>query len=196
MVRSYLSTLSSVELPLWQALLLGGAALLVGSYVSQPQPSKPTTCTTSKKEEDEQTDKQPEEKVEEPLEVPRQHIKLAQNEGTKMVLVVRTDLKMTGGKVASQCAHATLECFRRALKYAPEILKVWEYMGQAKITVKCRSQSEMEELEANARKLGLVTHMFKDDGRTQVASGALTVLGVGPGPISVIDKVTGHLKLY
>ncbi|KAJ1853499.1 hypothetical protein GGH12_002016 [Coemansia sp. RSA 1822] len=196
MARSYLSTLSSVELPLWQVLLLGGAALLVGSYVSQPQLLKPTACTTSKKEKEEQTEKKTEDKIEEPLEVPRQYIKLAQNEGTKMVLVVRTDLKMTGGKVASQCAHATLECFRKALKYAPEILKVWEYMGQAKITVKCRSQSEMEELEVNARKLGLVTHLFKDDGRTQVASGALTVLGVGPGPISVINQVTGHLKLY
>ncbi|KAJ2355835.1 hypothetical protein GGF43_002448 [Coemansia sp. RSA 2618] len=192
MVQSYFSQLNSVELPLWQVLVLGGAVLLTGSYISSSgkQKALPAMTINQLEPEPEQTATH---NTEEILEVPRQHIKLAQREGTKMVLVVRTDLKMAGGKVASQCAHATLECYRKAAKYAPEILKFWEYMGQAKITVKCRSQSEMEELNTNARELGLVTHLFKDDHGVQ---SALTVLGVGPGPISVVDKVTGHLKLY
>jgi PTH2 family peptidyl-tRNA hydrolase len=32
-------------------------------------------------------------------------------------------------------------------------------------------------------------------GRTQIAAGSRTVLGIGPGPVKTIDKVTSHLKL-
>ncbi|PIA18522.1 peptidyl-tRNA hydrolase, partial [Coemansia reversa NRRL 1564] len=113
----------------------------------------------------------------------------------KIVLVVRTDLRMTGGKVASQCSHATLECYRKALKYAPEILQLWERLGQAKVTLKCKGENEMMQLEKAANEMGLVCHAFRDDGRTQIASGSLTVLGIGPGPVSIVNKVTGHLKL-
>ena len=38
--------------------------------------------------------------------------------------------------------------------------------------------------------------IIHDAGRTQIASGTATVLGIGPGPSSVIDNVSGHLKLY
>ena len=33
-------------------------------------------------------------------------------------------------------------------------------------------------------------------GRTQIAPGSHTVLAVGPAPGSMVDKVTGNLKLY
>jgi len=44
------------------------------------------------------------------------------------VLVVRTDLKMRKGKIAAQCGHATLGCYKRAQKGA---LKRWMRHGQA-----------------------------------------------------------------
>ncbi len=53
----------------------------------------------------------------------------------------------------------------------------------------------MQILQAQAISLGLCAQVIHDAGRTQIASGSATVLGVGPGPKSVIDKVTGHLKL-
>lgn len=37
----------------------------------------------------------------------------------KLVLVVRTDLGMGKGKVAAQCGHATLACYKRATKLMP-----------------------------------------------------------------------------
>jgi len=53
----------------------------------------------------------------------------------------------------------------------------------------------MDELQAKAMSMGLCAQVIHDAGRTQIASGSATVLGVGPGPKSVIDGVTGHLKL-
>ena len=56
--------------------------------------------------------------------------------------------------------------------------------------------AEMVELERVARQKGLVTTIIHDAGHTQVDPGTATVLGIGPGPASVIDSVTGHLRLY
>ncbi|KIW06464.1 peptidyl-tRNA hydrolase [Verruconis gallopava] len=117
------------------------------------------------------------------------------NEECKLVLVVRTDLGMTKGKIAAQCSHATLACYK-ALKAANSpILTRWERMGQAKVTVQAKSEDELLLLQAQAVSLGLCARIIHDAGRTQIASGSATVLGVGPGPRSVVDAVTGGLKL-
>lgn len=50
-------------------------------------------------------------------------------------------------------------------------------------------------LRARARALGIPAEVIADAGRTQIASGSRTVLGVGPAPRSAVDAVTGHLKL-
>ena len=39
----------------------------------------------------------------------------------KLVLVVRTDLGMGKGKIAAQCGHATLACYKRASRYMPKV---------------------------------------------------------------------------
>ncbi len=58
-----------------------------------------------------------------------------------------------------------------------------------------KSQDEMLQLCRKARGMGLVAEVVKDAGRTQIEAGSMTVLGVGPAPKSLIDEVTGHLKL-
>ncbi len=50
-------------------------------------------------------------------------------------------------------------------------------------------------LQAQAISLGVVAEVIADAGRTQIASGSYTVLGIGPAPKSVVDVVTGQLKL-
>lgn len=42
-------------------------------------------------------------------------------EECKMVLVVRTDLKMTKGKAAAQCAHAAVACYKSIARSNPEV---------------------------------------------------------------------------
>lgn len=53
----------------------------------------------------------------------------------------------------------------------------------------------MMALMAEARALGITAQVIQDAGRTQIDPGSLTVLGVGPAPRSLVDRVTGHLKL-
>ena len=75
------------------------------------------------------------------------------------------------------------------------ILRRWERQGQAKVALQVKDEAEMEMLQAKAMSLGLVAEVIADAGRTQIASGSHTVLGIGPAPKSIIDTVTGHLKL-
>ncbi|KAL2017276.1 hypothetical protein VTK56DRAFT_2345 [Thermocarpiscus australiensis] len=125
------------------------------------------------------------------------------NEECKLVLVVRTDLGMTKGKIAAQCGHATLACYKALLRHAQrdpqsaqaQILRQWERLGQAKIAVQVKGEDELLALLARARGLGVTAEVVADAGRTQIASGSRTVLGVGPAPKSSVDLVTGHLKL-
>ncbi|KXJ96671.1 peptidyl-tRNA hydrolase PTH2-domain-containing protein [Microdochium bolleyi] len=125
------------------------------------------------------------------------------NEECKLVLVVRTDLGMTKGKIAAQCSHATLACYKtlsRAQAKNPssaeaKILQRWERLGQAKIAVQVKSEEEMLELMGKARSLGITAEVIQDAGRTQIDPGSLTVLGVGPAPKSQVDLVTSSLKL-
>ena len=164
-----------------QAKSLG---LFGGSPISAP-PRKGKAAEDSDDSEDEDEDNTT------PAEFP------GHKEECKMVLVVRTDLGMTKGKIGAQCGHATLACYKHFLRTAPNspILRRWESLGQAKVALQIKSEEELELLQAQALSLGLVAHIIHDAGRTQIASGSATVLGIGPAPKSVIDQVTGHLKL-
>jgi peptidyl-tRNA hydrolase len=79
----------------------------------------------------------------------------------KMVLCVRTDLKMQRGKVAAQCGHAVLGAYREARRrgrsgkedqeVCREALRQWSRQGQAKIALAIPDEATMMDLEAKAR---------------------------------------------
>jgi PTH2 family peptidyl-tRNA hydrolase len=115
----------------------------------------------------------------------------------KLVFVVRTDLGIGKGKLATQCAHAAVICYQKLLSTSPKTLKLWELMGQPKIVLKAEEEGEQYLLHLcdKAKALGLVTAVVRDAGRTQVERGTITVLGIGPGKSFLIDQITKHLKL-
>lgn len=114
----------------------------------------------------------------------------------KMILVVRNDLKMGKGKVAAQCSHAAVSAYKQVQRRNPELLKQWEYCGQPKVVVKAPDEETLIELLGHAKEVGLPVSLIQDAGRTQIAPGSRTVLGIGPGPADLVDRVTGELKLY
>nr|ADD37956.1 Peptidyl-tRNA hydrolase 2, mitochondrial [Lepeophtheirus salmonis] len=122
----------------------------------------------------------------------------ARKKGCKMVLVVRNDLKMSKGKVAAQCSHATLDAYKRGKKggaRAKQVIRLWETYGQKKVTLKGDSEEQLLELQKMATFKGVTNAIIKDAGRTEVEPGTLTVLAVGPDLESKVDEITGHLKL-
>ncbi|KAF8624809.1 hypothetical protein AX15_005696 [Amanita polypyramis BW_CC] len=109
-------------------------------------------------------------------------------EPCKLVLVVRTDLGMTPGKVAAQCGHATLACYKALIRKNPVLLQHWELTGQAKIALKAKSEQQLLELEAIAKSLNICARSIHDAGHTQVEAGTRTVLGIGPAPVELVNQ--------
>ncbi|XP_012216480.1 peptidyl-tRNA hydrolase 2, mitochondrial isoform X2 [Linepithema humile] len=114
----------------------------------------------------------------------------------KLVLVIRTDLKMGKGKVAAQCSHAAVAAYKTARRVSSKAVKIWEKCGQAKIILKVDSEAELMKIAKQAKDMGLISNMIQDAGHTQIPAGSRTVCAIGPGPAKLIDQVTGHLKLF
>ena len=113
-----------------------------------------------------------------------------------MVLCVNTSLKMGKGKIAAQCCHAAVGCYKKATKACPKGLQAWEMTGCAKIAVKCPSEDEMmNEILSKAKRAGIPHYFVEDAGRTQIAAGSRTVSGLGPAPVRAFEGITTHLKL-
>jgi peptidyl-tRNA hydrolase, PTH2 family len=110
----------------------------------------------------------------------------------KQAIVIRTDLKMGKGKIASQVAHASVEGVGRSSKAR---IDAWKSEGMKKVILKVSSEEEIFLLYERAKKEKLVSTIIRDAGRTQIESGSVTALAVGPDEDEKVNKVTGHLKL-
>ncbi|KUL84675.1 hypothetical protein ZTR_06695 [Talaromyces verruculosus] len=177
-----------------------GQGASLGLFSASPATAGRSKSKRAAKEKETKNDLESESEEEEDSEEEGDDAELATFEGNieevKLVLVVRTDLGMGKGKIAAQCSHATLACYKYYFSKAPDspILKRWERGGQAKVALQVKTEEEMLVLQAQAMSLGLCARVIQDAGRTQIASGSRTVLGV-LGPKTVVDQVTGHLKL-
>ncbi|KAF8350239.1 peptidyl-tRNA hydrolase PTH2-domain-containing protein [Amanita rubescens] len=112
----------------------------------------------------------------------------------KLVLVVRSDLGMSAGKIAAQCSHATLACYKTMQNTNLKALREWERSGETKVALRCSDEKELLALQARAQSLNLYTRSIQDAGRTQIAAGSRTVLGIA-GPARLINRITGKLRL-
>ncbi|KAJ2863116.1 hypothetical protein GGH94_003817 [Coemansia aciculifera] len=180
-------SLLTAKVPVWQVLLASGTAFAAARIL---QRTLLKGCCSSRSIQTSAASEAPKKNKRD------SDVGMSFGEDTKLVLIIRTDLGMSKGKIAAQCSHATLGCYKRALKQAPAMLKAWEYTGQAKVTLKCNSEEELVDLQKKAQAAGLVAQSICDAGRTQIAAGSRTVLGIGPGPVGAVDRVSGHLKLY
>ncbi|KII93668.1 hypothetical protein PLICRDRAFT_35885 [Plicaturopsis crispa FD-325 SS-3] len=124
---------------------------------------------------------------------PRETLQVDVEDECKLVLVARSDLGMSVGKIAAQ--HATLACYQTLSVSNPALLRRWERTGQTKVALRCANEEELLQLQAHARSLNLCARSIQDAGRTQIAAGSRTVLGVGPGPAKLVNLVTGKLRL-
>ena len=110
----------------------------------------------------------------------------------KMVILIRSDLKMKKGKIGAMCGHAAIGAY---LKSNKTILSKWNFNGSAKIILKVDSLDQLLEYKSKAEKVNLITYMVRDAGMTQVSPGSITALAIGPDMTHQIDNITGGLSL-
>src|SRR5215218_9072394 len=103
----------------------------------------------------------------------------------KQVIVVRRDVNMGTGKIAAQVAHAAVMSAEKARARKREWFDSWFKGGQAKVVVKVKSTEES----------CLPVAQVQDSGLTQIPSGTITCIGIGPAPSELVGKVTNKLKL-
>lgn len=115
-------------------------------------------------------------------------------DGFKQVIVVRTDLEMGKGKIASQVGHACVLGAEYVRKSHPEWFSQW-WTGQEKVVVKVPGIKELQSIKRHAIDLDLPWSEVTDAGHTQIAPGTTTCISIGPAPENLIDRVTGDLKL-
>lgn len=110
----------------------------------------------------------------------------------KQVLIIRNDLKLPKGKLAAQIAHASVDAYTKAESI---VSRSWFLEGQKKIVVKVQTEKELILLFQSAKDQGIPASLITDAGKTVVAPGTKTAVGLGPADEDVLDDLTGDLSL-
>jgi PTH2 family peptidyl-tRNA hydrolase len=113
----------------------------------------------------------------------------------KMVIVTRSDLKLSPGKLAAQVAHAAVACALDTKKNNSKWFRCWQKEGAKKAILKVNSEKDFYPLKKKAEELKIIAYIISDAGHTEIPEGTKTVLGIGPAPTNIIDQVTGDLPL-
>lgn len=133
----------------------------------------------------------------------------------KQVLVVRKDLKMRKGKIAAQCAHASLKVFldrketrdencvwceskdsQNLIIPLTDEMKEWLEGIFTKVCVSVDSEEELLEVYKKAQEAELPCALVTDAGLTEFHGiPTNTVVAIGPANEDKINEITGELKL-
>ncbi|MFH1972859.1 MAG: peptidyl-tRNA hydrolase Pth2 [archaeon] len=110
----------------------------------------------------------------------------------KQAILVRQDLQMPKGKLATQVAHASVEA---VLKSNKTKVDEWVSMGMKKTVLKVANLEELKKYLAQAKAQNLKVALIKDAGKTVFNKPTITCLAIGPDREERIDSVTSKLKL-
>ena len=112
----------------------------------------------------------------------------------KQAIIIRTDLGMKRGKIASQASHASVSAAFKTMKKKPKVFDAW-FDSMAKIILKVDDLQDLLNLKNKAARAEIITALIKDAGRTQIPPGTITALGIGPDEEIKINKIVKDLKL-
>jgi len=137
---------------------------------------------------------------------------------SKMMIVMRRDLKMRKGKIAAQAGHACVDAVLAAIcregrmgdiVMTPEgvtlkndgreisPLTEWFTYGCAKICVYVDSEEELLQIYEKAMEKGIAASVITDAGMTEFHGvPTRTCLALEPLPAEIADELTGGLPLY
>jgi PTH2 family peptidyl-tRNA hydrolase len=112
-----------------------------------------------------------------------------------MVIVIRTDLKMSTGKMIAQASHAALSASEISKKTQNKQWYKWIKEGAKKVVLEANSLEELQRLAKKAENLDIIHVLIHDAGYTEVKPNTVTVLGLGPDQNHKLNKITGNLPL-
>lgn len=137
---------------------------------------------------------------------------------SKMMIVMRRDLKMRKGKIAAQAGHACIDAVLLALNKEGRIndfeltgdglvlkntdklsspLSDWFEYGCAKVCVYVDSEDALLDIANKAKERGIIASVITDAGMTEFHGiPTKTCLALEPLPADVADELTGNLPLY
>lgn len=127
----------------------------------------------------------------------------------KQVIVMKKfpkDRNMRTGKYVAQGAHASVGAILKLSHIQDDNLViplkdpfVWEWLtgNFKKVTLYVETDQELVDLYKKAQESGLPAALIKDAGLTEFNGvPTLTAVGIGPGNEELINKITGHLRLF
>ena len=110
----------------------------------------------------------------------------------KQTIVVRKDIGWGKGKLAAHVAHAAVDSM---LKADPDDVETWRKEGGMKLVLKIPTLKDLMTISKKVKEAKLPFALIRDAGKTQLKSGTVTCLGIGPADQKKIDRITGKLKL-
>ena len=137
---------------------------------------------------------------------------------SKMMIVMRRDLKMRKGKIAAQAGHACIDAVLMALnkegrtndfEMTPDGIDLkhtdkpssplsdWFMYGCAKVCVYVDSEEALLDIVQRAAEKGIIASVITDAGMTEFHGvPTKTCLALEPLPGEIADELTGSLPLY
>lgn len=130
---------------------------------------------------------------------------------SKQVLVMKKfpkDRNMRTGKYVAQGAHASMGAILSIGRFdsiknefviplSNPFVASWITGRFKKVAVYVNDDAELIAVYNEARKAGLAVSLIRDAGLTEFDGvPTLTAVGIGPDNPELIDKITGHLKLF
>lgn len=109
-----------------------------------------------------------------------------------MYFLVRSDLRMSKGKVAAQVGHAVQDLLFRTPR---PVVDRYHRDHSPKVCLRVADLEDLEEAARECREKGIAHHLVIDTGLTQVAPETPTVLGIGPVDRERVRSVIGQFKL-
>lgn len=137
---------------------------------------------------------------------------------SKMMIVMRRDLKMRKGKIAAQAGHACIDAILMALNKEGRLndfeitlesislkntekpsspLSDWFLYGCAKVCVYVDSEEALLDIAQKAKEKEIIASVITDAGMTEFHGvPTKTCLALEPLPADIADELTGDLPLY
>ena len=100
----------------------------------------------------------------------------------KQVLLVNSALALPPGKMAAQVAHASIAAFLVATNANRQ---KWLDVGMPKIVLDGQNEAQLDMMLRRALEADVPAYLVRDAGRTVIAAGTVTCLGLGPACLNL-----------